>query len=746
MTEIDPKVVITGYGINCSAGENADDLFQNMMLNYSGIRAIDCFDTGDLPSNKAGTLASYRKRYQSVERKYDYSTLFAIDAINQALEMSNLSADDIANKRIALCVGNANSGMEMLEQAVNNNCAAKFGQYASHQQSDNIANHFGIKGPVFTFTSACTASSSAVGFAKQLLEQDLVDIVIAGGTDALALTIYAGFHSLQSVSPSICSPYDVKTGLSLGEGAGFLILEKKSYADTRQIETIAQLVGVGSSLDAYHATSPEPKGLGVCRSFQTALNNHGVNLKNIEYVNTHGTGTPANDSAELMGICRAVGVNNELNIPVSSSKSYFGHTLGAAGAIEFISTLITIRRGYLPSTLNHEEIREDCKGFNIIVNGLKKKKVTCFASTNSAFGGHNTTLIASMEPRNTISDKSHKVFILGFGKIAQQQVSSNINGSETFSFDGRFSLKFYQKSLYRRRMSTISQYAIGSAYAAFRGCNIDKTYLTEETVGAYFGTSLGATEVQSKNLQDLILHGPSHIKSILFPDTVLNSALGNLAVAFGLKGCSANCSDLGNDGMHAIWHAYNDLFDNKLNCALVSSAEDCSSISSEVWRQYGINNTSLLIPESNSVVLGNDSNKLSKQALAEIVQLGAGRWYLCPKLKKWECPSLFTRLETNESIDVVIFSSVNTSYTDNLLEVIYQHYPTAKIIDLHSILEPSISCQSINAIIYGTELLSGTKYLHSSCSGELLDINKVLVMTVNVLLSATSCILQRPKG
>ncbi|KID58780.1 hypothetical protein JF50_02650 [Pseudoalteromonas luteoviolacea] len=744
MPECKSQVVITGYGVISSCGDNAQELYNSMQSQRSGVVPLSCFDVTGLPSDIAGIVRSVREKHQDKQTDLpDFSTLFAIEAIEEALSAANLSRHILVNKRVALCVGNANTGMEKLEQGIMENQHEGLVEYPAHKQSDNIAKHFGVLGPVLTFTSACTSSSSALGFAKQLLDNDVVDIVIAGGTDALAKTIYAGFHSLQSVAPEVCSPYDVKMGLSLGEGAGFLVLENYNHAEARNQPTIMQLAGTASSLDAYHATAPEPQGAGVRRSFETALRSSDVTPEDLDYVNTHGTGTPANDGAELKGIFAALNPQDKTSIPVSSSKSYFGHTLGAAGAIEFISALVAIEKGQLPSTLNGDDIREDCQGHHIVVNGLIDHNVACIGATNSAFGGHNTTMLARKSVTAIPKAEGKKVYILGHGSIAEQGGYSNGADQPLLSYEGEFALKPFQSKLYRRRMSTIGQYAIGASYLAFSGADVDYSDAEKPPMGAYFGTTLGASQVQQRNLSDLQEYGPTGVKSTLFPDTVLNAPLGNLALAFDLKGCSANFSDLGNEGMHALWHAFMDLREDKIACALVCSAEDKSNTSDLVWQQMQVAGQRLA-SSANALVAVNEQDPRASRALAQVDEFNAGRWVFDEDSQQWDCAAL---AQLTDKPDLIVLSMVNAGQFEAISKALQAQFSTTQVINGRAYKESGIACQSLDAISLATCALNGRMFMGREVA--LQNTSKpesVLVMSVNTQLSATTCLVSTVKG
>ena len=488
-------VFVTGIGVVCSAGLGTDELKDSMINGKSGVSKIDWFETRDLPSGNAGIINELRKNRKIIG--LDLNVEFAISAIKQALKSSEITLDYLKSPRTALCLGTANSGISSLERAIKERDQKAYYQVPAHQLSDNTSKFFDIGGPSFTFTSACTAGSSAISFGFDLIESGGFDLVIAGGSDALSRAIFAGFHSLKSVSSTVCSPYDENIGLSLGEGAGIVILESRKSFEQRQKKPICRLLATGTSLDAYHVSAPDPNGSGVRRSINTSFEATSMEKKEVEYINTHGTGTTANDGSELAGIRSALHNKNVELIPVSSSKSYFGHTLGAAGAVELISTIVGLENKFVPSSLNHNRIRNGCEGFNIVTDGVRNSNAKTFLSTNSAFGGHNVAILGSFNKASrSIGNKSRKrrVFIAGTADIdLANEYQSNDDVSQPYEkySSSKYSLKSEAPYLYKRRMSPITQYAIGAtAKAQLDSGEILKTLKPEER-GGYFATSIG---------------------------------------------------------------------------------------------------------------------------------------------------------------------------------------------------------------------------------------------------------------
>ena len=209
-----------------------------------------------------------------------------------------------------------------------------------HELAQDVVQNLDVAGPVITISTACSSSTSAIGIARDLLAMDAADAVITGGAAVLSPEVFAGFHALGVLSPGKCAPFSEPFGTTLGEGAGFLVLERSQSAFSRNAEPIATLAGYGLSADAHHETSPDPKGGGVYRAVRSALADASLQPSDVGYVNAHGSGTEANDPSEWRGIQRALG--GEATVPVSSTKGAIGHTQGAAGALEVIVTILTM--------------------------------------------------------------------------------------------------------------------------------------------------------------------------------------------------------------------------------------------------------------------------------------------------------------------------------------------------------------------------------------------------------------------
>ena len=255
--------------------------------------------------------------------------------------------------------------------------------------ADRLCGELSLPGERHTFATACSSSANAIGYAAQRIMTG-APWALAGGVDSLCRTTWCGFFSLKLLSPFACRPFDKgRQGLSLGEASAFLLLESEAAAKARGAQILGYVTGWGLAADAHHMTAPHPEGLGAARAMQIALRDAGLEPAQIDYVNAHGTATPANDKAESLALKTVFG---ERKVPVSSTKGITGHTLGAAGAIEAVFSLIAIRESFLPANVGVEEQDPECP-VQLVTGGSQQGRVGRVISNSFGFGGNNTALV-----------------------------------------------------------------------------------------------------------------------------------------------------------------------------------------------------------------------------------------------------------------------------------------------------------------------------------------------------------------
>ena len=412
------RVVVTGLGLVTPLGVGVNFVWDNLIKGNSGISKIKNFDTEDLSVKIAAQiprgheLGSYNPDDwldPKEQRKVDEFITYAICASDQAIKDSGWVADTYDKEiRSGVLIGSGIGGLEGIEDAaiiLRDKGPRRISPFFIPGRLINLAsgqisirNNF--KGPNHSVVTACSTGSHAIGDASRLIAFGDADVMVAGGTESpLCRLSIAGFAACRALSsafndkPTEASrPFDEdRDGFVMGEGAGVVVLEEYEHAINRGAKIYAEVKGYGLSSDAFHITSPSEDGDGGFRSMKAALNNSGIALDQIDYVNAHGTSTPAGDEIEIKAVERLFGVHS-INLCMSSTKSSIGHLLGAAGSVEAIFSIMTINTGKIPATLNLDNICVDTK-INLVPKKSLTREVNSALSNSFGFGGTNASLI-----------------------------------------------------------------------------------------------------------------------------------------------------------------------------------------------------------------------------------------------------------------------------------------------------------------------------------------------------------------
>ena len=406
------RVVITGLGAVSPLGLNVEDTWQALISGKSGVAPITLFDASE---NKT-QFAAEVKGFDAVAlfgrreaRRMDRYVQLSLAASMQAVEDANLVVTDENRDRIGVLIGTGIAGIgTLLEQA---EVMAKRGasrvspflvpMMLADTGPGTVAIKLGVRGPNMSVVTACATGSNSIGEATEIIRRGSADVMIAGGGEASIVKLaMAGMNSIGALSarndePELASrPFDKnRDGFVMGEGAGVVILESLEYAQARGARILAELSGYGTSDDAYHISAPAEGGEGAALCMQLALENAGLTVDDIGYINAHGTSTALNDKGETAAIKTIFG-DRAYQIPVSSTKSMTGHLLGASGALEAVFCTKALRDGILPPTINYETPDPECD-LDYIPNKSRKVAVKHVLSNSFGFGGHNATLIIS---------------------------------------------------------------------------------------------------------------------------------------------------------------------------------------------------------------------------------------------------------------------------------------------------------------------------------------------------------------
>lgn len=404
------RVVVTGIGAFTPLGKSAPDFWNGLVSGKSGVRMVEHFDTTDFATKFAAQIEDYdpSNHFDRKEaRRMDKVAHYALIASKEALEDSKLDLDEIDKDRVAVMVGTGIGGMETFyEQSVSFHERGPRGvspffipMLIPDIVSGQISIRYGFRGPNFCAVSACATGSHNIGLAYDAIRYGQADYAVSGGSEAPVTRIgISGFNSMKAMStrndsPETASrPFDKdRDGFVLGEGAGIFMLESLDSALERGARIYGEIAGYGFSADAYHITAPDPDGGGVMLSMTKALEAAGIKPEDVDHINMHGTSTPLGDIAETNTIKKVFG-DHAKKINLNSTKSMHGHTLGAAGAIESIASLLAIYHGTIPPTINLENPDPECD-LNYTANEAVVRDVDYALNNAFGFGGHNSTLV-----------------------------------------------------------------------------------------------------------------------------------------------------------------------------------------------------------------------------------------------------------------------------------------------------------------------------------------------------------------
>jgi 3-oxoacyl-[acyl-carrier-protein] synthase II len=404
------RVVVTGLGCVSPLGNNAPTTWQKILNGQSGAGLITHYDTSDYDCK----IAAEVKDFDGVSlfgprdaRRMDRCTQFALSAGQEAVEDAKLKIEDANRDRIGAVVGTGIGGIETLYEQFNNFIERGPSRVSPFlvpmmlpdTPGSNLAIKLGIRGTNIAVVTACATGTNAIGEASEIIRRGQADVMLAGGCEsaivslAMASLSKMGAMSTYQGDPTRASrPFNLdRTGFVMGEGAAILVLESLEYALSRGAQILAELVGYGSTNDAFHISAPAENGAGAAACMRMALEYANLEPADIDYINAHGTGTPLNDISETKAIKTVFG-EQAYQVPISSTKSMTGHLLGAAGAIEALFAVNVIQEGIMPATINYEVPDPDCD-LDYIPNQSRAKQVVHVMSNSFGFGGHNAVII-----------------------------------------------------------------------------------------------------------------------------------------------------------------------------------------------------------------------------------------------------------------------------------------------------------------------------------------------------------------
>ena len=506
------SIAITGSGIICAIGNNKQQVQEALQSGTTGIGKMRYLPSchKELPVGEVKMSDAELRQTLGVSSTEVFSrtALLGAYALSQTMDDARLNPDSLRGKRVTLISGTTVGGTEASEQ------------YSCGNNTKAIARLVGIDCQLSTISTACSSALNAIILGARMLLNDETDIVLAGGTEALSVFHLNGFNSLMILDHEVCRPFDAtRQGLNLGEGSAYVVLERTNEAHLRKCNIEAYITGWGNRCDAYHQTASSENGEGAFLAMTDALQMANLSPKDIDYINAHGTGTPNNDKSESTALKRVFGENMP---PISSTKSFTGHTTSASGSIETVICLIAMNKHFVPGNYGWENITQDCIIPAKYTAGKELHHILC---NSFGFGGNDSSLIITDTEFAQCSTPK------GARAKCENEVTMVVSAeSELTQEDELKELRQYISPMESRRMCKLMKAAFLTSMRAMETANITKPD------AIIIATQYGMLENGKKILDDIDQQGEESVSPTLFMQTTHNTLAGSLAIHLGCHG------------------------------------------------------------------------------------------------------------------------------------------------------------------------------------------------------------------
>lgn len=581
MADNEKRCVITGLGMINAIGNTVEESWNNCINGVSGISEVRSIDTSGCYAHMGAESAEYFDVDAGSDAdKMDRVSLLCVKAAREALADSGIEINKDNADRVGViigsCVGGAVSIQKFFTEREENPDGGNPDDIIKMSIgviANNVAKIAGAKGVVTNVGNACAASTISIEYACDLIRAGVGDVFIVGGADSFSALAFGGFTALHALDTEPCSPYNKSKGITLGEGAGVLIVESYEHAKARGAKIYCDVLGGGISSDAHHITAPRPDSEGQMNAMKRALANSNMQPSEIDYINGHATGTPLNDSTEIQAMQTIFGDNE--NTCVDSTKSMVGHCLGAAGAVEAIYTIKALGSNTVPPTIGYSEedlsnLKEKAGKLDFVPNVKKEHEIKYAMTNNFAFGGNNASVIFAKEPKAVKQLENNRVFITGFGLVspvgnsieayidAADNGAAAGDGASLAAEVGAEDFKEHEiKLAFYRKLDKLSQTQVVSGRACLKNAGVTVSAENETDIGMIVGTADGpATEIINFH-EGLIKNGLHAGSAFIFPNTVYNAAGGYLSINSGVKGVNVTLTNGMQAGLQSICYAYN---------------------------------------------------------------------------------------------------------------------------------------------------------------------------------------------
>ena len=656
----DQIIVVSGLGLFAPLGDNADAVCDAVLDGKSSIAPSLNIDQSQLHSLTSEFRDTERFGLpESLTVRTDRGLWFAIKALDEAMVSAGLNPSDLDAARTAVVVGTSHSGIQHCEKILKSAWKGDTGAIVPNDFFATLTDHvatvvcewLGLTCVKATISSACSSSNTAIGYGRDLLLTGEAERVIVIGTDTISETIVAGFNSLKVMSNAPAAPFSNPSGISLGEGAGVLILESLERLRARGSAALqrGEVLGYALSSDAFHPTSVDENGEGIDSAITHALVSAGIAADDVEYISAHGTGTDSNDVPESVAIARLFGEH----VKIASVKSSVGHTLGASGAVELIVSLVCAERGCYAPNNHFTGVREGCAALDY-VHGAQTPEPTpinTLLCNNYGFGGNNSSLVLSRQAGRFVKKPlaRRKVFVSGYGNYTAhcegqgdwvdrigEGVAPSRNHDAHETYIGQTAAPDGDKSSQRRSSPSI-QFAVQAMEKTILGFGL-QAVVTEKRyeTGLVSGLLHGAQKAVEKYMFSVYEDGLRYARSILFPLTTLNAAAGEVSIKFGIKGFNTTlCGPVG-----AMKFAYDAVRLGHQERMFDLSSDELTPLLVDLCARFGVlgkfsgtrmgtgfylnDGASVTVLESESGIVGRGGTKLTEVLAFRVAQQGAG--------------------------------------------------------------------------------------------------------------------------
>jgi len=587
------RCVITGLGLVCAIGDNVDECFDAALNGKSGIADAKSFDTTECYSHKGAEVRLSDEELAG--GKYDRTTALGIKAAGEAIKDAGIDMDSEVASEIGVLLGSCIAGAACVEKYYKQKAKGEKGDISNLKAmpasviAGNVADYYNAGGITANIVNACAAGTLSLSLAIDLIRGGKGEIFLAGGCDSFSSLAYSGFHALRALAPSDCSPFNHSDGITLGEGAGVLVVESYEHAVKRGARIYCDVLGSGVSSDAYHITAPRPDGEGQMNVITRAVKNSGLKFSDIDYVNAHGTGTAKNDESEFLSLKTLFKGSKDLY--VSSTKSMTGHCLGAAGAIEAVFTVKALVEGKLPPTTGYSEedlkvLEEKSGSINFIANKPVTKDVNYVMSNSFAFGGNNASIVFAKDPNVlNLTCPKQSLYVTGIGMVNGEY--NEEKGDYIAKLDTDLFKAYGVKSAFLRKLDRLSQLQLLSGIRALEDAGITVNEENEGVIGICIGTNDGPMTEIANFQKGIIRDGIEKGSAFAFPNTVYNAAGGYLSIATGIKGYNVTIANGFQSGIQSVCAAAGAIMFGYESIMLASGTDECTDIDDEIFSDLG---------------------------------------------------------------------------------------------------------------------------------------------------------------